>query len=87
LVDIAEKVREARLRWYGHVIRRDEGELVRDIWNEEIRRRSVLVDIAEKLRWYGHVISGDEGELVRDMEWKVQKVRGCAFAEKMTEAR
>jgi hypothetical protein len=30
---IAEKVREARLRWYGHVIRkrRDEGELVRDM--------------------------------------------------------
>jgi hypothetical protein len=31
VVDIAEKMREARLRWYGHVIRRDEGELVRDI--------------------------------------------------------
>ena len=31
VVDIAEKVREARLRWYGHVIRRDEGELVRYI--------------------------------------------------------
>ncbi len=30
VVDTAEKVREARLRWYGH-IRRDEGELVRDI--------------------------------------------------------
>jgi hypothetical protein len=29
--DIAEKVREALLRWYGHVIRRDEGELVRDM--------------------------------------------------------
>ena len=29
--DIAEKVSEARLRWYGHVIRRDEGELVRNI--------------------------------------------------------
>jgi hypothetical protein len=29
--EIAENVREARLRWYGHVIRRDEGELVRDI--------------------------------------------------------
>jgi hypothetical protein len=26
LVDIAEKVREARWRWYVHVIRRDEGE-------------------------------------------------------------
>jgi hypothetical protein len=31
VVDIAEKVSEARMRWYGHVIRRDEGELVRDI--------------------------------------------------------
>jgi hypothetical protein len=31
VVDIAEKVREARLTWYGDVIRRDEGELVRDI--------------------------------------------------------
>ena len=36
VVDIAENVREARLRWYGHVIRRDE-ELVRDIlWIEEL---------------------------------------------------
>ena len=31
VVDITEKVREARLRWYGHIIRGDEGELVRDI--------------------------------------------------------
>ena len=31
VVDIAEKVREARLRWYGDVIRGDEGEPVRDI--------------------------------------------------------
>jgi hypothetical protein len=31
VVDIAEKVREARLRWHGHIIRRDEGELIRDI--------------------------------------------------------
>ena len=28
---LQKKVREARLRWYEHVIRRDEGELVRDI--------------------------------------------------------
>ena len=31
VVDIAEKMREAKLRRYGHVIRRDEGEPVRDI--------------------------------------------------------
>jgi hypothetical protein len=32
VVNIAEKVKEARLRWYGQVIRRaDEGELIRDI--------------------------------------------------------
>jgi hypothetical protein len=29
VVDIAEKVREEKLRWCGHIIRRDEGELVR----------------------------------------------------------
>jgi hypothetical protein len=31
VVDIAEKVRETRLRRYVYVIRRNEGELVRDI--------------------------------------------------------
>ena len=30
VVDIVEKMKEARLRWYGHVFR-DEGKLVRDI--------------------------------------------------------
>jgi hypothetical protein len=33
VVDIAEKVREARLRWYGHVIR------IRDIMEMEILYR------------------------------------------------
>ena len=31
-VDIAKKMREARLRWYGHINRNDLGELVRDIY-------------------------------------------------------
>jgi hypothetical protein len=31
VVDIPKKAREARLRWRGHIIRRDEEELVRDI--------------------------------------------------------
>jgi hypothetical protein len=31
VVDIAEKLRNAKLRWYGHEIRRDEGEPVRNI--------------------------------------------------------
>jgi hypothetical protein len=31
VLDIAEKVREARLRWYEHLIRRDERQTVRDV--------------------------------------------------------
>jgi hypothetical protein len=31
VVGIAEKVRETRIRWYEHAIRRDEGELIRYI--------------------------------------------------------
>jgi hypothetical protein len=30
-VDIVEKLREARLRWHGQIIRKDKGEPVRDI--------------------------------------------------------
>ncbi len=37
------------------------------LWNEEIRRRCGVVDIAEKvrearLRWYGQIIGRDKGE-------------------------
>ena len=51
------------------------------LWNEEIRRRCEVVDIAEKvreakLRRYGHVIRRDEGEPVRDMEWRDKKMCG-----------
>ena len=49
MVDIAEKVREARLRWYGHLILRDEGELVRDLKRSEDVTGS-LVDTVEKVR-------------------------------------
>jgi hypothetical protein len=38
VVDIAKKVRAAKLRWYGHVIRRDEGEPSDTLSNEKIRR-------------------------------------------------
>ena len=34
---IAEKVRETRLRWFGHVIRTDEEELDRNIMDVEIK--------------------------------------------------
>jgi hypothetical protein len=37
MVDIAETVREAKLRRYGHVIRRDEGEQSETLRNEDIR--------------------------------------------------
>ena len=39
VVDITEKVREARLRWYGHVIKRDEGELVRYIMERRDQKK------------------------------------------------
>ena len=41
VVDIAAKMREARLRWYGHVITRDEGELVRGIMESKDKREPV----------------------------------------------
>jgi hypothetical protein len=45
VVDITEKVRKARLRWYGHVTRRDE--------EGAVRRRCGVVDIAEKCEKQG----------------------------------
>jgi hypothetical protein len=60
VVNIAEKTRKARLRWCGHVTRRDKGELVERLGNGEIRRSEVM-DIAKKARkarltWCGHVM-------------------------------
>ena len=37
VVDIIEKVREARLRWYGHIGRKDAAEPVRSIMEMEIK--------------------------------------------------
>ena len=62
-VDITEKVREARLRWYGHVIRRDEGELVRYI----MERRD------QKKMWGGRHYREGEGKL--EMVWTRNKKR------------
>jgi hypothetical protein len=38
VVDIAEKAKEARLRWYGLVMTRNDGELVKD-YGVKIKRR------------------------------------------------
>ncbi len=71
VVDIVEKMKEARLKWYRHVYLEVKESWSETLWNEEVRRRCVVVDIAEKmkearLRWYGHVFR-DEGKLVRDI--------------------
>ena len=52
MVDIAQKMREVRLRWYGQVIRRDEGEPVRHYG----RNKSEL--------WGGRHSREDEAEMV-----------------------
>jgi hypothetical protein len=57
-------VREARLRWYGHVIRRDEGELVRYI----MERRD------QKKIWGGRHYREGEGSKV-EMVWTRNKKR------------
>ena len=64
VVDIAEKMREAELKWYGHVIRRDEVELVRDImeWRDQ------------KKMWGGKHCREDEGGEV-GMIWTRNKKR------------
>ena len=51
--DIVEKVREARLRWFGHVSRRDDGGAVKDIIGMEVggsRRRG-----RPKRKWMDYV--------------------------------
>ncbi len=84
-VGVAEKAKEARLRLYGHVIKADVRELVREIKNEDITRR---IGWKERLKLYTHVIRRDTAELVRDI--KSEEIRRCGMvdiAEKMREAR
>ena len=57
---ISEKLREARLRWFGHVVRRDETSLVRSAWDESVTGRRSRG--RQKLRW--------SDVLKKDMEMK-----------------
>ena len=51
VVGIAEKMREARLRWCGHVIREMKESWSNILWNEEIKRCGVadMIDTAEMM--------------------------------------
>ena len=64
MVDIAEKVRKARLRKREHIVRRYEGELVRDLME--------LRDHAENVGW--RHCREDEGSKV-EMVWTRDKNR------------
>jgi hypothetical protein len=83
VIDIAEKVKVkgARLRWYGHVIRRDEG---RDVKRYYGMKRSELRS-AEKvgkarLGWYEHVLRRDikrAGQRYYEDEWEHRVEEMC----------
>ena len=49
IVKITEVIREARLRWYGHVLRMDGGEGVRRAWDEPVRGRRSRG--RQRIRW------------------------------------
>jgi hypothetical protein len=51
VVGIAEKMREARLGWCGHVIREMKESWSNILWNEEIKRCGVadMIDTAEMM--------------------------------------
>ncbi len=53
---VSRKVQEARLRWFGHVMRRDEGSCERQIMEMEVegrRRRG-----RPKTRWKDCIVCG-----------------------------
>ena len=48
VVPIVEKAREARLRWYGHVIRMEEDDPVKVAWRSQVEGRSKG---RQRIRW------------------------------------
>ena len=60
VTDISKKIQEARLRWYGHIMRREKGHLARDVLEMEVQGRRgrgrprtrwkdrITADLAEK---------------------------------------
>ena len=72
VVNICEKIREARLRWLGHVKRKTEEDVVMRRWKMEVRgHRRVR---RPKLRWLGHVERKTEDHVAM-RTWKMA-VRG-----------
>lgn len=49
LVKITEVIRESRLRWYGHVLRKDDEEVVKRAWEEPVRGRRSRG--RQRIRW------------------------------------
>lgn len=53
IVKISDKIREARLRWYGHVLRKPEGEAVKRVWRQPVVGRRSRG--RQRLRWRDRV--------------------------------
>ena len=46
---ITRKAEEARMRWFGHIIRMDENKMVKRAWNEPVRGRRSRG--RQRIRW------------------------------------
>ena len=77
VAELREKIRESRLRWYGHVKRKEEDEFVR--WSAERRETGTRKRRRPKKRWMDCV--RDDGKVV-DLsrvgdrrQWRGQRCR------------
>ncbi len=80
VINISEKIREARLRWFGHIVRRDEDNII---------KRAMVMPVTgkrsrgrQKLRWYDTIkrdltnIGSNQNDALDRITWR-RKIRAA----------